>query len=115
MCFRNQVDSVVRTITKAAQTGEVGDGKIFVMPVADIIRVYVSKPLNVFNLDHDMDNIIQQVLSLLGKKSEKHNSLRRVHCLHSIIKVRVLCLRSYLLVAGARPRQAQTLRRWLAG
>ena len=33
---------MVRTITKAAQTGEVGDGKIFVLPVADIIRVYVS-------------------------------------------------------------------------
>ena len=38
MC-RDQVDSVVRTITKAAQTGEVGDGKIFIMPVADIVRV----------------------------------------------------------------------------
>lgn len=36
---REQVNSVVRTITKAAQTGEVGDGKIFVMPVADIVRV----------------------------------------------------------------------------
>ena len=33
---------MVRTITKAAQTGEVGDGKIFVLPVADIIRVCVS-------------------------------------------------------------------------
>lgn len=40
---REQVDSVVRTITKAAQTGEVGDGKIFVMPVADIVRVRTAE------------------------------------------------------------------------
>lgn len=38
--FRSQVDTVVRIITRAAQTGEIGDGKIFVHPVADIIRVY---------------------------------------------------------------------------
>ena len=41
---RDQVDSVVRTITKAAQTGEVGDGKIFVLPVADIVRMCASCP-----------------------------------------------------------------------
>ena len=40
--IRSQVDTVVRIITRAAQTGEIGDGKIFVHPVADIIRVYVS-------------------------------------------------------------------------
>ena len=36
---RSQVDTVVRTITVAAQTGEVGDGKIFVHPCADVIRM----------------------------------------------------------------------------
>lgn len=33
------VDSVVSTIIKAAKTGQVGDGKIFVTPVEDVIRV----------------------------------------------------------------------------
>jgi nitrogen regulatory protein P-II 1 len=33
------VDRVVEAICKAAQTGNIGDGKIFVIPVADAIRV----------------------------------------------------------------------------
>jgi len=33
------VDKVVETIIKAAKTGEVGDGKIFVSDVEDVIRV----------------------------------------------------------------------------
>lgn len=33
------VDRVVDTIIKAAKTGQVGDGKIFVSPVEDVIRV----------------------------------------------------------------------------
>ena len=32
-------DKVVDTIQKAANTGKLGDGKIFVMPVAEAIRV----------------------------------------------------------------------------
>jgi nitrogen regulatory protein PII len=32
-------DQVVDTIQKAANTGKLGDGKIFVMPVAEAIRV----------------------------------------------------------------------------
>jgi nitrogen regulatory protein P-II 1 len=32
-------DKVVDTILKAAKTGQVGDGKIFVYPVDDVIRV----------------------------------------------------------------------------
>ncbi|BDA51669.1 probable nitrogen regulatory protein P-II [Coccomyxa sp. Obi] len=40
---REQVDTVVRIITRAAQTGEIGDGKIFVHPVADIIRVRTAE------------------------------------------------------------------------
>ena len=33
------VDKVVDTIVAAAKTGQVGDGKIFVCPVEDVIRV----------------------------------------------------------------------------
>ncbi len=33
------VEKVVETIIKAAQTGRVGDGKIFVIPVEDVIRI----------------------------------------------------------------------------
>lgn len=33
------VETIVTTIIKAAKTGEVGDGKIFVYPVEDVIRV----------------------------------------------------------------------------
>ncbi len=33
------VDKIVETIIKSAKTGQVGDGKIFVYPVEDVIRV----------------------------------------------------------------------------
>jgi nitrogen regulatory protein PII len=32
-------DKVINTIIKAAQTGQIGDGKIFVTPIADAIRI----------------------------------------------------------------------------
>ena len=35
----SMVDNIVSTIVKAARTGQVGDGKIFVSPVDDVIRV----------------------------------------------------------------------------
>ena len=35
----NQVDMVVDKIISAARTGEIGDGKIFVSPVNEIIRI----------------------------------------------------------------------------
>lgn len=35
----NQVDEVVNTIIKANQTGHMGDGKIFVCPLNEVIRV----------------------------------------------------------------------------
>ncbi len=35
----DQVDEVVDVITKAARTGEIGDGKIFITPVEEAIRV----------------------------------------------------------------------------
>lgn len=33
------VESIVAAISKAARTGEVGDGKIFVSPVEEVIRI----------------------------------------------------------------------------
>jgi nitrogen regulatory protein P-II 1 len=35
----DKVDTVVDTIAKAAHTGEIGDGKIFVMPVEEVVRI----------------------------------------------------------------------------
>ena len=32
-------DKVISTIIKGAQTGQIGDGKIFVTPIADAIRI----------------------------------------------------------------------------
>jgi len=34
-----QVDEVIETICQAAKTGKIGDGKIFVLPVDEVIRV----------------------------------------------------------------------------
>lgn len=34
-----EVEKVVNTIMKSAQTGRVGDGKIFILPVEDVIRI----------------------------------------------------------------------------
>ena len=36
---REQVQDVVDIIVDAAQTGEIGDGKIFISPVADVVRI----------------------------------------------------------------------------
>ncbi|CAI9117619.1 OLC1v1019031C1 [Oldenlandia corymbosa var. corymbosa] len=36
---KDQVDAVIEKIIEEARTGEIGDGKIFVIPVADVIRV----------------------------------------------------------------------------
>lgn len=35
----NMVDTVIDAITKAANTGKIGDGKIFVMPLEQAIRI----------------------------------------------------------------------------
>jgi nitrogen regulatory protein P-II 1 len=35
----NQVDMAMETIIAAARTGEIGDGKIFVSPIEEIIRI----------------------------------------------------------------------------
>jgi len=33
------VDDVVKLISESAKTGKIGDGKIFVMPVDDVVRI----------------------------------------------------------------------------
>jgi nitrogen regulatory protein P-II 1 len=38
-----QLQPVVDTIVKAAQTGQIGDGKIFVYPLSEIIRIRTSE------------------------------------------------------------------------
>ncbi|MGZ4901327.1 MAG: P-II family nitrogen regulator [Halobacteriota archaeon] len=35
----NEIDKILETIAKSARTGEIGDGKIFVLPVEDVIRI----------------------------------------------------------------------------
>jgi nitrogen regulatory protein P-II 1 len=35
----SQVDEVIETIIQAAKTGKIGDGKIFVLPVDEVVRV----------------------------------------------------------------------------
>ena len=35
----DQVDTVIETVIGAARTGKIGDGKIFVLPVEQIVRV----------------------------------------------------------------------------
>jgi nitrogen regulatory protein P-II 2 len=37
------LDRVVESITKTAQTGKIGDGKIFVSPLEDVIRIRTSE------------------------------------------------------------------------
>lgn len=43
----DQVDNVVSTIRESANTGKIGDGKIFVVPVERIVRVRTGEE------DHD--------------------------------------------------------------
>ena len=35
----DQVEDVIKLITNAAKTGKIGDGKIFVMPIEEIVRI----------------------------------------------------------------------------
>ncbi len=41
-----KVDEVVEAIVAAARTGKIGDGKIFVLPVDDVIRVRTGETGN---------------------------------------------------------------------
>jgi nitrogen regulatory protein P-II 2 len=35
----DQLDQVIETISKATQTGKIGDGKIFVTPLENVVRI----------------------------------------------------------------------------
>jgi len=35
----DKLEEVVDTIVKSAQTGDIGDGKIFILPVEDVVRI----------------------------------------------------------------------------
>ena len=39
----SRVDDLVDVIVKAAQTGEVGDGKIFISPVDEVVRIRTAE------------------------------------------------------------------------
>jgi nitrogen regulatory protein PII len=39
VCGDHRKDEVIETIMRAARTGEIGDGKIFVLPIEESIRV----------------------------------------------------------------------------
>lgn len=39
VCTRSQVQDVIDVIIEESRTGEIGDGKIFVQPVSDVIRI----------------------------------------------------------------------------
>ena len=43
MVADDQVDAAVETIAKAAKTGKIGDGKIFVIPVEQAIRIRTNE------------------------------------------------------------------------
>ena len=49
----SQVDDIVAVICAAARTGEVGDGKIFVAPVEEVVRIRTGerRDLMVMRLD----------------------------------------------------------------
>jgi nitrogen regulatory protein PII len=39
LCGDDQADGVIDAITKAARTGKIGDGKIWVTQVEDVLRI----------------------------------------------------------------------------
>ena len=42
-CLSNQVDKVIETITSSANTGKIGDGKIFVYGLDHLVRIRTSE------------------------------------------------------------------------
>ena len=39
----DQIDEIIATICKAAKTGKIGDGKIFILPVDDVVRIRTAE------------------------------------------------------------------------
>ena len=35
----SKVDSIIETITEAANTGKIGDGKIIILPIGEVVRI----------------------------------------------------------------------------
>ena len=46
MCIRDSVDRVIETITSAARTGQIGDGKIFVSSIEKAVRIRTGETDN---------------------------------------------------------------------
>ena len=42
-CLSNQVDKIIETITSSANTGRIGDGKIFVYGLDHVVRIRTSE------------------------------------------------------------------------
>lgn len=42
----HQVETVVQTIADVARTGKIGDGKIFVMPMEEVVRIRTNETGN---------------------------------------------------------------------
>ena len=53
----DEVDIVVSSILKHAQTGEIGDGKIFILPVEDTIRIRTGEHGETVLQSHDPDEV----------------------------------------------------------
>ena len=49
------VEKTVSAVQKAAQTGEIGDGRIFVIPVEDSVRIRTGErgDIALYNAEHD--------------------------------------------------------------
>ena len=45
-CADDRVETVIEAITKAANTGKIGDGKIFVSPLEQVIRIRTGEAGN---------------------------------------------------------------------
>ena len=43
ICEDSQVEGAVEAISAAARTGRIGDGKIFIIPVEEVIRIRTSE------------------------------------------------------------------------
>ncbi|KXZ53778.1 hypothetical protein GPECTOR_6g696 [Gonium pectorale] len=58
---RSQVDIVVRLISASAFTGEIGDGKIFVHPVAEVIRIRTAETgLDAEKMEGGMEDMMRK-------------------------------------------------------
>jgi nitrogen regulatory protein PII len=55
----SEVQIVVDTVLKYAQTGEIGDGKIFIIPVEDSIRIRTGERGSVVLQSHEAEEIPQ--------------------------------------------------------